>query len=100
MKLQIDGDTLRISDFKELNAQNAAAFREQACSAMANGERNIDIDFSQAAFLDSCGLGALVALHKLASARNGKVRLLNPLPPVEQILDLTRMHSVFQIVKS
>jgi anti-sigma B factor antagonist len=50
-------------------------------------------------FLDSCGLGALISLHKTACTRNGAVRLLNPTPPVQQILELTRLHRVFEIVK-
>jgi len=49
--------------------------------------------------VDSCGLGALVALHKTAAARGGVLRLINPTPPVQQILELTRMHRIFEIIK-
>ena len=45
------------------------------------------------------GLGALISLHKTTCTRNGLVRLLNPTPPVQQLLDLTRMHRIFEIVK-
>jgi anti-sigma B factor antagonist len=65
-----------------------------------DAQKNIDIDLSQTTFLDSCGLGALVALQKTASDRQGTLRLLNPQPPVEQILELTRMDRILEIVKS
>ncbi|HVV00157.1 MAG TPA: STAS domain-containing protein, partial [Verrucomicrobiae bacterium] len=68
-------------------------------SSLQDGHKNIDIDLSQTTYVDSCGLGALVALHKTACGRKGAVRLLSPQRPVQQILELTRMHRIFQIVQ-
>ncbi len=99
MKAQLFGDTLKISELVELNASNANNFRDQVRGALANGERHIEIDLSETTFVDSCGLGALIALHKTACDRNGTLRLLNPRPAVEQILELTRLHRVFEIIK-
>ncbi len=98
MNIQVNGDTLCISQIKELGAVNSNAFRDQARAAMTDSQKNIEINLSQTAFLDSCGLGALIALHKTVCSRNGKVRLLNPTPPVRQILELTRMNRLFEIV--
>jgi len=99
MKIQEQGDTLRISEVTELGAATSNAFRDQARAAFGPGHKHIEIDLSQTTFIDSCGLGALIALHKTACSRKGAVRLLNPLPPVNQILELTRMHHIFQISK-
>ena len=99
MKIQIQGDTLCISDVRELGAANSNTFRDQARAAMGEAQKNIEIDLSQTAFVDSCGLGTLIALHKTACSRRGMVRLLNPTPSVQQILELTRMHRIFEIVK-
>lgn len=98
MKLQNNGDTLRVSAVTELSASNANSFRDEARQALGQGQRNIEIDLSQATAVDSCGLGALVALHKTASSRGGILRLLNPTPPVQQILELTRMHRIFEVI--
>ena len=100
MKMEIHGDTLRISEVKELGAANANAFRDVAREAMGDARKNVEIDLSRATFIDSCGLGALIALHKTACARQGNVKLLHPPPPVQQILELTRMHRIFEIVKA
>jgi anti-sigma B factor antagonist len=99
IKVQIEGDTLSVGGVKELSAANANAFRDQVRGSLAERLKNIDIDLSQTMFLDSCGLGALISLHKTACTRSGAVRLLNPTPPVQQILELTRLHRVFEIVK-
>ena len=100
IELHVQGNTLSISGVKELNAANADSFRDQIRAALSESLRNIEIDLSQARFLDSGGLGALVSLHKTACGRNGRVRLVNPTIPVKQILALTRMHRIFEIVQS
>jgi len=99
MKMESIGDTLRISAVPQLAATNANAFRDWVRGAFANGHRHIEVDLSQATFVDSCGLGALVALHKTAATQHGKLWLVNPPGPVQQILELTRLDGVFHIVK-
>jgi anti-sigma B factor antagonist len=99
MKIQSNGDTVRASAISELSAANANSFRDEARHAFGQQQRNIEVDLSQTTAVDSCGLGALVALHKTAVARGGVLRLLNPTPPVQQILELTRMHRIFEVVK-
>lgn len=99
MKVQNNGEIICISGIKELAAANANAFRDQVRASMTDTHKFIEIDLSETMFLDSCGLGALISLHKTVCARNGLVRLVNPTPPVQQILELTRMHRIFEIVK-
>jgi anti-sigma B factor antagonist len=100
MKVQVEGDTLTITGIKELAAANSQSFRNQVRSALKGDHRNIQIDLSQTMFVDSCGLSALVSLRKDANSRHGCIRLLNPTPPVYQILELTRMHRIFEIIKN
>ncbi len=99
MKLEISGDTLRVLGVKELGAANANAFRDWVRDGLTNGEKNIEIDLSEATFLDSCGLGALVALQKTARSRKGTLRLRNPQPQVQQLLGLTRLDKIFEVCK-
>ena len=96
----IQGDKLCISEMRELCTTNADVFREQARAALTPAQKDIEVDLSKTLFLDSCGLGALISLHKTACSRQGALRVLHPTPPVLQILELTRMHRLFEIVKS
>jgi anti-sigma B factor antagonist len=100
MRTQALGDTLRILAVTQLAAANANAFRDWVRESFADTQKNIEIDLSETALLDSCGLGALVELHKTACSRAGKLRLLNPQPAVQQILELTRMNQIFEISNS
>jgi anti-sigma B factor antagonist len=100
MKMEVNNDTVRVSGITELGAANSGAFRDWVRSSIRNGQRNIEVDLSQTTFIDSCGLGALIALHKTACSREGTLRLLNPQPSVQQVLQLTRMHRLFEIVRT
>ncbi len=100
MKIQHQGNTLLISGLTELNATNAGAFRDAARAALSSQIINLDIDLSETSFLDSSGLGALIALHKTVATNQGLVRILQPTATAQQILELTRLHRVFEIVKS
>ena len=100
MKLETRGDTLRVTAIKELGSANSNAFRDWVREALTAGHTNIEVDLGETTFIDSCGLGALVALHKNACNRHGVLRLLRPTPSVMQILDLTRLSRIFEVVKS
>src|SRR5262245_58758850 len=98
MNMETRGDTLVLSDIKELGASNADEFRDQVRAALKDNHTNIELNLAQTTFVDSCGLGAIIALHKNACSRQGKLRLVNPQPPVQQILDLTRMNRILEII--
>jgi anti-sigma B factor antagonist len=100
MKIQTDGHTLRVDEVESLGAHSAGAFREQVRAALGPDQKNIEIDLSKTSYLDSCGLGALIGLYKIATSREGTLRIVDPQPAVEQLLELTRMHRVFEIVKN
>ena len=99
MKMEAHGDTLRVTGLTELDASNSTDVCSRVRAALHASQKHIEIDLSQTAFLDSCGLGALIALHKTACSRAGSVRLVSPLPPVQEVLKLTRLGRIFEILK-
>jgi anti-anti-sigma factor len=48
-------------------------------------------------YVDSSGLGALVALHREVKPRSGQVELHHPQPAVRSVIELTRLDRVFKI---
>lgn len=90
--------TLHVSAIPELTAGTAPLIKSHLRLDFADGLMNIDFDCSTLDFVDSSGLGALISMQKLASERGGKLRLLAPKPTVVQVLELTRLHRIFEIV--
>ncbi len=91
-------NTLHVSEISELTAATAPEVKNHLRLHFVDGLMNIDFDCSSLMFVDSSGLGALISMQKLASERGGKLRLLAPKPTVLQVLELTRLHRVFEIV--
>ncbi len=93
-----DTNNLKVSALTEITAANAAQIRDAIRAALQPAHQVLDLDLSTVTFLDSSGLGVLVALHKTLRSRGGQVRLHNPTPNVLQVLELTRLHRIFDIV--
>jgi len=99
LKVEETTGWLRIDGITELGQSEAQVLLAKVNSALTNKVKTIVIDLSQADFLDSQGLGFLIALRNIMVRRKGVVRLLNPSRLVEQVLELTRLHRVLDIVK-
>jgi anti-sigma B factor antagonist len=100
MKIENVGQSLLISDIVELTAVNSGAFRDEVRALLSSDTGVIEIDLSETRFMDSSGLGALFALYRAASQGSGIImRLLNPKPEVQQLLELTQMQQLFEIVQ-
>jgi anti-sigma B factor antagonist len=93
-----DDQTLEVAGLLALGASNAARVRDDIRAAITPAHAVLEIDLSAITFLDSSGLGALIALHKSMRSQNGTLRLVNPAPSASQIIELTRLHRVFEIV--
>lgn len=91
---------MSVSHIPELSAVNSVSFRDEVQAALPPSLSSLDIDLSQTLFVDSSGLGALFSLYKNTGNGHGvKMRLLNPAPQIQQLLELTQMHQFFEITK-
>jgi anti-sigma B factor antagonist len=99
VKIEKQGECLTISDIQELTAVNSANFRDEVQSALSDSPGVIEINLSLTRFMDSSGLGALFALYRSTALRNSVIlRLINPKPEIQQLLELTQMQQLFEIV--
>jgi len=79
-----------------LNMVTAARMREAIKQAVDANHPNVAVDLSQVVFLDSSGLGALVAGLKAVRAAGGDLRLIRPGEQPQLVLELTNMGSVLK----
>jgi anti-anti-sigma factor len=95
---------LSVKGLRELNSANAHSFRAALATALSHDLRTIEIDLSQTQTVDGAGLGALVALHETANQHRNPhavtLRLTNPTATVQQMLELARLHHLFEIAPS
>lgn len=82
----------------ELCSATASQWKERVAKDLDIENQEACIDLSQTRFIDSSGLGVLLSLNKTVRARGGVLKLLNPSSAVAQLIELTRLHRVFEIV--
>ena len=99
MEFELLDERVVIRGFDEITASNASLFKDETRSRIRPEHRILDIHMSAVRILDSSGLGALIALHKFMCLQKGVVRILNPTPVVEQVLELTRLNRLLDIIK-
>jgi anti-sigma B factor antagonist len=98
VRIKPNGNTLQVEGLTVLAGSNADQFKAQVLAAMREDQQFIEGDMSALEFIDSRGLGALIALYRVCRSRNGRLRLVDPSPPMEQIIRMAQLGGVFQVV--
>ena len=81
---------------ENLDASNVRAFRDRMQQLMKDRTKVV-MDMSRLKFVDSSGLGALIACLRDANSRKGDFRLGAMSSSVRALFELMRMHRVFSI---
>jgi anti-sigma B factor antagonist len=94
---EMHGDVLVIAAMGDrIDAAGAIQFKEKMRDMTQQPSARVILDLSRIAFLDSSGLGAVVAVMKLL-APDRKLELAALTPTVEKVFRLTRMDTIFVI---
>jgi anti-sigma B factor antagonist len=80
----------------QLDASNVAEFKRDIAPVLESHSRVV-FDLNQLTFVDSSGLGALLACLRQLHARGGDLKLCGVSRPVRALFELVRMHKVFHI---
>jgi anti-sigma B factor antagonist len=71
--------------------------RDKVVELLDGGHSKILLSLEKVSYMDSAGIGELVACFKKARERGGTVKLLKPSGKVEDLLQLTKLWEVFEI---
>ena len=69
--------------------------RQKVNELLDQGETRIVLNLEKVKYMDSAGIGELVACYKRAKEKDGTVKLLNPSGKVYDLLQLTKLEEVF-----
>ncbi len=62
--------------------------------------KNIVLNLAGVSYIDSGGLGTLVALYSSARTAGGSIKLVNLTPRVDDVLQITKLVTVFEVYDS
>ena len=97
LSLQKLDDALLVTlNTERLDAASAIAFKDNMRAACPDHQGQVVLDLSNVSFMDSSGLGAVVAVKKLLG-NDTRFVLVGLGSAVAKVFRLTRMDSVFEI---
>jgi len=70
--------------------------RDRVVELLDKGSHAIVLNLERVTYMDSAGIGELVACYKRAKEKGGTVKLLNPSGTVLDLLTLTKLEEVFE----
>ena len=84
----------------QLVVGNRNELKEHLQGLLEKGERRFLIDFAQTGYIDSSGLGALVALARKVREEGGDLRLSGLNEDLRSLFELTKLDTLFAITET
>jgi anti-sigma B factor antagonist len=77
------------------HGEASGQIREAVLGILDNGSKRIVLNLGDVTYIDSSGLGALVSTYASTSNQGGRVVLLNLQRRVRDLLQITKLYTVF-----
>ena len=88
-----------ISGRIELGGESAA-LRDMVCDLLSKGHTQILLNLGEVHYIDSSGLGALVSAFTTVRKQGGELKLLNLTNKVRDLMQITKLYTVFDITNN
>jgi len=97
-KRKVDGvAVLDLSGRLTLGDESSGQLRRAVHDLLAQGDKKILINLGDVSYIDSSGLGELVSSYSSIANRGGSVKLLNLQKKVQDLLQITKLYTVFEV---
>ncbi len=77
--------------------EESAALRELISQLVSEGHTQILLNLGEVHYIDSSGLGALVSSFTTVKKQGGELKLLNLTAKVTDLMQITKLYTVFDI---
>jgi anti-sigma B factor antagonist len=78
------------------HGESLSELRDSIREALAGDQKNILLNLADITYVDSSGLGQLIASHATVASRGGQIKLLNLQKRVNDLLQVTKLLTVFE----
>lgn len=77
--------------------ESSAAIRDEVRDQTSQGSRKILLNLANITYIDSAGLGELTAAYTSVKNRGGELKLLNLTKRVHDLMQITKLYTVFDV---
>src|SRR5579863_1181943 len=99
-KRTVDGILAVTANGRIVFGDESSLLREDMKKAIAEGNKRIVLNLGEVNYIDSGGLGTLVALHTTAHNAGATIKLANLTKRVGDLLQVTKLATVFEVHSS
>jgi anti-sigma B factor antagonist len=97
---EVDGVDVMALEGRIVLGEESNALREGVKALLAKGQKRIVLNMTNVTYIDSAGLGTLVASHHSAKAQGASLRLSNLGSKFQEVLQVTKLLTVFDVYDS
>ena len=94
---EVDGVSVVALDGRIVLGEESNALREKVKALIAEGKKKIVLNMDSITFIDSAGLGTLVAAHHSAKSQGAALRLCHLGSKFQEVLQITKLLTVFDV---
>ena len=94
---EVGGTSVVMLDGRIVLGEESQALRQKLKSLIAEGNKKIILNMDNIKYIDSAGLGILVAAHVTAKLQGASLILSNLGTKFQEILQITKLVTVFQV---
>ena len=94
---EVDGVSVVELDGRIVLGEESNSLREMLKSLIAQGKKKIVLNMANVKYIDSAGLGTLVAGHVSAKSQGASVRLCHLGQKFHEVLQMTKLLTVFDV---
>jgi anti-sigma B factor antagonist len=94
---EVDGVSIVALEGRIVLGEESNALREKVKSLLAEGKKKIVLNMDNITFIDSAGLGTLVAAHHSAKSQGSSLRLCHLGSKFQEVLQITKLLTVFDV---
>jgi anti-sigma B factor antagonist len=94
---EVDGVSVVALDGRIVLGEESNALREKVKSLIAEGKKKVVLNMANITFIDSAGLGTLVAAHHSAKSQGASLKLAHLGSKFQEVLQITKLLTVFDV---
>ena len=94
---QVDGVTILDMSGRITLGEGSVQLRDAVRDLLSKGQKHILLNLGDVTYIDSSGIGELVSAFTTAKNQGGELKLLNLTRKVHDLLQITKLYTVFDV---
>ena len=94
---QVDGVSIVDASGRITLGEGSVVLRDAVKDLLSKGQKKILLNLGDVSYIDSSGIGELVSAYTTVRNQGGELKLLNLTKKVHDLLQITKLYTVFDV---